>query len=140
MRNLNSNEMKQLEFKKVGGWGGKKRGAGKPNRLGQVSHGKRAAVDFKKPLHITIKRQRGVRRFRNPVSLNLFKEAVARAQRFGLYIVHYSLQTDHIHLIAEAKNNSCLSNGMKSFAGRLGRLRKGGLFCGRFHLHVLKTP
>ncbi|MGZ3723349.1 MAG: hypothetical protein ACXVA9_10485 [Bdellovibrionales bacterium] len=137
---------KQLEFKKVKGWGGKRRGAGRPNRTGQVSHAKRERVDFKKPLHITLKLKKGVANLRNRQTLMNFRNAVNSAKPFGLNVIHYSLQNDHVHLIVEAKDSASLGNGMKSLCCRVGKaVRKiaggtGAVFMGRFHMHVLKTP
>lgn len=137
---------KQLEFEKVKGWGGKRRGAGRPNRTGKVSHGKREPVDFKKPLHITLKVRKGVVNIRHPHLLKEFRRAVRGAKGFGIHIIHFSLQFDHIHIIAEAKSGKCLSAGLKSLNGRLGKaIRKftggaGAVFKGRFHMNVLESP
>src|ERR1035437_9703574 len=131
--------MKQLEFKKVKGWGGKRRGAGRPNRTSQVSHGKRPKVDFKKPLHITMKLKKNSPNLRTKTTLNDFSASLLEAKKFGLNVLHFSIQTDHVHMIVEAKNNRDLSRGMKSLCGRLGK-RLGGVFNGRYHLHVLKSP
>jgi len=137
---------KQLEFKKVKGWGGKRGGAGRPNRTGLVSHGKRQPVDLKKPLHITLKLKKGVASLRSKQALKDFRFAVGQAKNFGLYVIHFSLQSNHLHMIVEAKNSDCLAAGMKSLSGRLGKaIRKtvggsGAVFSGRFHMHLLKSP
>ena len=138
--------MKQLEFEKVSGHGGKRRGAGRKNRSGLMSHGKRPPVDFKKPLHITLKLKRKMPNLRTREFHKQFRHAAKQAKRLGFNLTHYSLQTDHVHLIAEARDNRSLETGMKSLAGRLGRrLRslvggQGSVWAGRFHLRVLKTP
>lgn len=138
--------MKQLEFKKVKGWGGKRRGAGRPNRSGQVSHGKRPHVNFKKPLHITMRMKDRLASLRNKVMLKQFKLAASQAMGFGVHVIHFSLQKNHIHMIVEAKDNLALHRGMKSLNGRLGKkIRRlsggrGAAWAGRFHLHVLNTP
>lgn len=138
--------MKQLEFSKIRGWGGKRKGAGRPNRTGQVGHGKRPIVDFNKPLHITIRLKQGVASLRRRSMLKQFKLASSHAKIFGLHVIHFSLLNNHIHMIVEAKNNLGLSRGMKSLNCRLGKaIRRdsggqGATLAGRFHLHVLKTP
>ncbi|MGZ3723482.1 MAG: transposase [Bdellovibrionales bacterium] len=137
---------KQLEFEKVNGWGGKRSGAGRKNRTGRVSHAKRERVDFRKPLHITMKIKERVANLRNRQTLHHFRDAVQSAKPFGLHVIHYSLQNDHVHLIVEAKDNDCLGRGMKSltcrFAKSVRRLigGSGAVFKGRFHVHVLRTP
>jgi len=137
---------KQLEFKKVDGWGGKRRGAGRPNQSGTVHHMKREDVDFKKPLHITLRLQDGLRNLRVPPILEQFKICAVKAKEHGLRVIHFSIQGNHLHLLVECRNNRELSRGMKSLGCRLGKaIRKysggrGPVFKGRFHLHVLKNP
>lgn len=136
--------MKQLEFKKVRGWGGKRRGAGRPNKTGHPGHLKREPVDFKKPLHITLRYKGGTHGLRTKQVLKQFTAAARQAANFGLHVVHFSILSNHIHFIAEAKDNTALSKGMKSLNARLGkflvraRISKG--LTGRYHMHVLKTP
>jgi REP element-mobilizing transposase RayT len=137
---------KQLEFKKVNGWGGKRKNAGRPNKTGEVSHGKRPHVNFKSPLHITMRLKKGMVNLRTQRLLNAFRKATREAQKFGFHVVHFSLLSNHVHLIAEAKNSKALASGMKSLNGRFGKAvraftgGRGRVFAGRFHLHVLKSP
>jgi REP element-mobilizing transposase RayT len=136
--------MEQLEFEKVNGWGGKRRGAGRPNLTGQVSHGKRARVDFKKPLHLTVGIQKKTLNLRISSVFKQLQTSCNAAKPFGLHVLHFALLSDHIHLIVEAKNNQALERGMKSLTIRMGKfLRKIAgrpILRGRFHLHVLKSP
>jgi hypothetical protein len=66
--------------------------------------------------------------------------------RFGFRLAHFSLQTNHIHLIAEAEDRRSLSRGMQGLLVRaakaLNRIwqRRGPVFGDRFHAHALKTP
>lgn len=72
-----------------------------------------------------------------------FRQSCERA-RFRL--VHYSIQTNHVHLIVEAASSSDLASGMKSIAARLARVvnrvfsRRGRVLADRCHLRVLRTP
>jgi putative transposase len=137
---------KQLEFPKTKGWGGQRRGAGRPNRSGEVSHLKRENVDLKKPLHITMRLKPRVASLRNRHLLREMRNASQAGKRLGLYIVHFSLLNNHLHMIVETRNNSTLANGMRGFGSKFGKaIRKltggmGSVFAGRFHMHVLKTP
>ncbi len=136
----------QLSFIGVNGWGGKRRGAGRPNQSGLVSHMKREDVDFKKPLHVTMKIRSQKWNLRCREVAAEFKRCARRAQVFGLRVLHYSLLRDHIHLIVEARGNDELAAGMRSFGASFGKaLRKifggvGSVFAGRYHLHVLASP
>jgi REP element-mobilizing transposase RayT len=137
---------KQLDMKGVNGWGGRRKGAGRPNRSGTVSHATRQRVDSRKPLHITMRVRKGCVRLRVQEIDREFKEAARRAKAFGLAILHYSILNNHIHLIVETGDNLTLAQGMRSFAGKLGKairrlsMGRGPVFVGRYHLRPLGTP
>jgi putative transposase len=78
-------------------------------------------------------------------------QAIERAlrevrHRFGLRVVHYSIQGNHLHLIVEIDDAAILSRAIQGLAVRLARAlnhlakRKGKVFLDRYHAHVLKTP
>jgi hypothetical protein len=50
------------------------------------------------------------------------------------------MQSNHIHLIIEAKDNSILSSGMRALTVTFAKgLKQGRIQIERYHLHVLKT-
>lgn len=103
-----------------------------------VSHRKREKVKASTPLHINFKYQAYIR---TNMMLNVLEKAVQNAASFGLNITHFTLQSNHVHFIAEAKNNSQLTSGMRSVVSTLNKaLNKGSIQLERYHLHVLKTP
>jgi hypothetical protein len=61
-------------------------------------------------------------------------------------VIHYTLQSDHIHLIVEATSSRDLAAGMKSIGARIARAvhrvfdLRGSVLADRFHLHVLRSP
>ncbi|HKO91462.1 MAG TPA: hypothetical protein VJU61_09940, partial [Polyangiaceae bacterium] len=61
-------------------------------------------------------------------------------------IVHYSIQSNHVHLLVEADDRRALTAGLRGLfvriAGALNRLwqRRGGVFADRFHERELRTP
>ncbi len=67
-------------------------------------------------------------------------------ERFGVRIIHYSIQGNHLHLIVEAEDRAALSRSMQGLGIRLARRlnalthRHGGVFADRYHAHPLKTP
>jgi REP element-mobilizing transposase RayT len=69
----------------------------------------------------------------------------AAKQRF-LRIVHFSVQSNHIHLLVEADNRALLTRGMKGFAVRVARGVnrllgcRGSVWADRCHVHTLRTP
>nr|WP_232288296.1 hypothetical protein [Anaeromyxobacter sp. K] len=68
----------------------------------------------------------------------------AAATGFG--VVHFSLQGNHLHLIAEADGQRALSSGMQGLCIRLAKGlnrmmgRRGKVFADRYHARVLGTP
>ena len=72
--------------------------------------------------------------------------ALLKSQQDDFRIIHYSMQSNHIHLIAEALNNKVLEKGMRSltnsFVKRLRRTKKlkGSIQLERYHLHILRNP
>ena len=72
-----------------------------------------------------------------------FREPCERG-RFRL--VHYSIQSNHVHMIVEAASSLDLAAGMKSIGARLARAvnrvlrRRGPVLADRYHAHVLRTP
>ena len=70
----------------------------------------------------------------------------AGCERFGMRLVHYSVQANHIHLIAEADDARSLSRGLQGLLIRLAKrlnkhlARRGKVFADRYHSRALKTP
>jgi REP element-mobilizing transposase RayT len=68
------------------------------------------------------------------------------AARSALRICQYSIQANHVHLIAEPESRAVLTSGMISFktscARRVNRVtaRKGRVFSDRYHARQLRTP
>jgi REP element-mobilizing transposase RayT len=135
------------------GWGGKRRGAGRPNKSGTVAHGKREDVNFKLPLILTLRLRKGLPNIRQVDILKLFQTCCGRVKHFDFHVLHFSIQSNHIHLIAEAKDNEALARGMQSlvssFAKKLKVLMRswkkavsweGSVFVGRYHLRKILSP
>jgi REP element-mobilizing transposase RayT len=75
------------------------------------------------------------------------RKALAEGKsRFGFALVHFSVQRDHLHLIAEANDRRALSRGLQGLSIRVARAvnrsieRKGRLFADRYHARALTTP
>ena len=130
-------------------WGGKRRGAGrkpKGEKAG-VSHAKREKLAERFPVHVTLKVVQGLPNLRRKETFRELERAfVAGAERFGFRLQQYSVQTNHVHLIAEARDERALSRGMQGLSIRMAKAlnrlwqRSGKIFADRFHSRVLKTP
>lgn len=61
-------------------------------------------------------------------------------------LVHFSIQTNHLHLIVEAQDRDALAGGVKGVEVRIARrlnallARKGTVFADRYHARALTTP
>lgn len=66
--------------------------------------------------------------------------------RFGLRIVHFSVQGNHIHLIVEACDSLSLTRGMQGLMVRIARAvnraagRKGKVFADHYFARELRSP
>ncbi|MCA1827217.1 MAG: transposase [Myxococcales bacterium] len=97
-------------------------------------------------MHVTLRTLAGVGYLRRQRVLSAIEEAFRQARvRFGMRIVHYSIQGNHLHLLLEAESREALSKGMQGLAIRvaktLNRLfnHRGQVWADRDHAHVLKT-
>jgi REP element-mobilizing transposase RayT len=130
-------------------WGGRSEGAGpkpKGERAG-VSHRQRAALASRFPVHVTMKLRAGLPTLRSRRAFAVLAAAFAATrEREGVRLVHYSVQSNHVHLMCEARDRTALSRGIQSLAiriaKRLNRLwqRAGQLFADRYHDRILRTP
>lgn len=139
----------QLTLPRTGGWGGRRAGAGRKPGPGRrnVPHRVRAQQGQAHPLHVTLRSKFVPLRseFLFPTIAGALRDANLRmAGRFR--IVEFSVQYDHIHLIAEARDAASLSHGMRglavSIARRVNRLtfRRGKFWADRWHSRALSTP
>jgi REP element-mobilizing transposase RayT len=86
-------------------------------------------------------------RLRRRAAFRVIRSAIAdaRGERFG--VVHFSVMTNHVHLIVEAHDKLALSRGMQglkiSIAKRLNKIwgrRRGTVFGERYHPGEIATP
>lgn len=123
-------------------------GAGRKPAVGrrQVSHVARPSHDPRNPVHVTLRAQPGVRSLRSSSAFSALCTAIASAHRRSFRIIHFSAQTDHLHLMVEASSRASLSRGIQGLAGRTARAlnranhRRGAVWSGRYHARPLATP
>jgi len=112
-----------------------------------VSHRAREKLAAQFPVHVTVRLAKGLPKLRNKRTSRVLKGAfLAGCDRFGFRLAQYSVQTNHLHLICEAKDRAALAKGMQGLSIRvakaLNRLwgRRGRVFADRYHGHILRTP
>ncbi len=112
-----------------------------------MRHARRPRLEARFPVHVTTRVIRScgyLRGFR--VYPAVRKALCAACERLGVRIIHFSIQSDHIHLLVEARDQIALGRAMKGFgvriARRLNRLagRSGQVIADRYHARYLRTP
>lgn len=127
-------------------WGGARPGAGRPKTSDRVPHLARSRVTRHVPLHVTLRLVRGFPNLRSKRAFRVVREALGLPRAGGLRVVHYSVQSNHVHLLAEAPDKKNLAQGMQALTIRLAKRlnhtfsRSGRVFEDRFHVRSLETP
>ena len=112
-----------------------------------MPHVERPRLSGREPVLVTLKVREGLSSLRVRGLLRaVLGGLVAAKERFSVRLVQYSVQSDHVHLVAEAQSKHALSRAMKGLAVRLARAinralgRKGTVFAERYHERVLTSP
>ena len=131
------------------GCGGKRKNTGRrPNgpRAG-VSRLERPRFARTLPVHVTVRMAKHVYNLRSRRCFAAVGRALgAAAERFGMRIVQFSVQGNHMHLVVEAASNEALSQAMQGLSIRVAKRlngvmhRRGRVFADRYHARPLRTP
>jgi REP element-mobilizing transposase RayT len=120
---------------------------------GFIAHSARPSHRKGDPVHVTLRVTKGVPSLRRQSLERIVKLALVK-QRSHLdekgakhfQVVHFTIQSDHLHLIVEAPDKRGLARGVAGLeiriARRLNRLlgRKGRFWKERYHRRDLRTP
>jgi REP element-mobilizing transposase RayT len=129
--------------------GGRRSGAGRkpsgPRK--RVPHVVRPVLASRFPVHVTTRLRAELPGLRRGETLRVLHQAFfAGCERFGFRLVHFSVQSNHLHLVAEAQDREALWRGMQGLlirsAKALNKLwaRRGKVFWDRYHARILRTP
>lgn len=131
-------------------WGGGRSGAGRKPRLGRrpgVPHRPRPAHRTHEPVLVTMRAAYRDFSLRASAVFGAIRSALNRASSRGQFrVVHFSIQTDHLHLIVEADDASALTSGMRGLTTRLALAinralgHRGRVLADRYHARALTTP
>jgi REP element-mobilizing transposase RayT len=120
---------------------------GRPKGRTTVARVRRPTITGRDALHVTLRLRPGLPTLRRHHMYRTLRAAFRRGrERFGFRLVHFSVQSNHLHLLCEAADRGALSRGMQGLAIRIARgvnrvaQRRGALFADRYHLHVLRSP
>jgi putative transposase len=129
--------------------GGKRTGAGrKPKgRRALVSHAARPRFSKSTPVHVAMRVRHEVWNLRSGRSSRRIRHAFAVAcGRFGMRLIEFSIQGNHIHLLVEADNHCALSRGMQGLSVRIAKAlnammnRNGAVFADHYFARLLDSP
>lgn len=126
--------------------GGRRKGAGRP-RGSRVSHAGRPQFDRVTPAHVTLRVRAHVWNLRSGRSFRRIESCFAKARgRFGLRLIQFSVQGNHLHLIVEAEDDVALARGVQRLLSRVAMTvnalarRSGKLWRDRHHRQPLRSP
>jgi putative transposase len=112
-----------------------------------VPHREREELSARHPVHVTVRLRAGLPSLRRGAARAAIERSFrAGGARSGFRLAEYSLQTNHVHLIAEASDKNALSRGMQGLLIRVARAlnrlwaRRGSVFSDRYHARQLRTP
>jgi putative transposase len=140
---------RQLSLPTSPRWGGRRAGAGRkrtPGRRPGVPHRARPKHVAAHPVHVTLRAVDALRCLRAGRVFPNVRRALAASSRHDFRIIEFSVQNDHVHLIAEASDGLTLSSGVRGLAIRLARAvnralrRRGRVWAERYHARALTTP
>lgn len=131
-------------------WGGRrkrKRRRRGSDLLRKVPHRKRAELFPRHPVHVTWRVLPHVWNLRSRRCFDPISRCFSRGRdRFGFRLVHFSVQGNHIHLMAEAQDERSLARGMQGLGVRIAKAlnrvmgRKGTVFADHYHARILRSP
>ena len=143
---------KQLELQ-VRAAGTRAPGAGRPKKRWPkgvkppASHVKREPFVKGRALHVTLRTLPVVRNLRR---MDAYRAVRVGARvvlaRSGFRLVHFSIQSNHIHLIVEADSQVELANGVRAFSISVAKSlnaklrRRGPVFADRYHAKPIAKP
>jgi hypothetical protein len=89
---------------------------------------------------------RGVPSLRGALIWRAVWDAIRRSDRPSFRVLHFSIQADHLHVIAEADSPAARRRGLWGLAVRTAKAvnrragRHGAVWGDRYHAHALGTP
>lgn len=137
--------MRQLEFPT---WGGRREGAGRKPGPGRraVPHRRREKHDRHCPVHVTLRASSDVPSLRHGRLFINTRNALAAATTGGFRVLHYSVQSNHLHVLLEADGPKEFAAGVRGLAIRVAKAvnralgRRGRVWSDRYHAPRLRTP
>ena len=138
----------QLSLPESPTWGGRRSGAGRKTtkKRSEKRHTTRPTHNARHRVHVTIRAVPQLSSLRSVAAFSALCIALSNASHGRFRLTHFSVQTDHLHLIVEARSREALIRGLQGLTGRRARAlnrcwrRVGDVWSGRYHARALSTP
>ena len=98
------------------------------------------------PLHVTVRVRGTLPSLREDALVGAVRAVIASASSDAFRVIHFSIQTNHVHLIVEATDAHALSRGMQRLDSRIARRVngligiRGQFWRERYHCKELLNP
>jgi hypothetical protein len=95
---------------------------------------------------VTLRAVASLPSFRSLRVFPVLRHALSASHKAAFRVVHFSVQTDHVHLVVEGDAPVALVRGVQGLAGRCAKAvnravgRRGRVWGSRYHAHALRTP
>src|SRR3984885_10820517 len=138
----------QLELPGAKGWGGARAGAGRKLVAARPSpaHRPRPRHVARWPVHVTLRAREALPSLRSARVFPAVRRALSASHKAAFRVVHFSVQTDHVHLVVEGDAPVALVRGVQGLAVRCAKPlnralgRRGRVWSSRYHARALRTP
>jgi putative transposase len=97
-------------------------------------------------VHVTLRARPGIPSLRSTRIFSSLRASLSASHKSAFRVVHFSVQSDHVHLVVEGDAPVALVRGVQGLAGRCAKAvnraaaRRGRVWSSRFHSHALRTP
>src|SRR4051794_4100850 len=138
----------QLELGDMRRWGGRRGGAGGKRGAARSSppHRPRAPHKAPWPVHVTFRARETIPSLRGGRVFAFVRHSLAASHKRAFRVVHFSVQSDHVHLVVEGDHPVALVRGLQGLAARCAKAinravgRRGSVWSSRYHARALRTP
>ena len=116
---------KRFAFPNRHGGNRKHNWAQKQKRRGKrcpVPHRRCCEVEERFPMHVTLRLRVGLESLRRRQTHAVVREALCKGKEHGEFrLHHFSVQSNHVHLIVEARDRVSLARGVQALAIRIAK-------------------
>ena len=97
-------------------------------------------------MHVTLRARDALPSLRSARVFPILRRSLAASHKAAFRVVHFSVQSDHVHLVVEGDHAAALVRGLQGLAARCAKAvnravkRRGSVWSSRYHSHALRTP